>query len=544
MAMFIIRALTKLLYRPSMIPLRKKIVIMKLLIGLLASGAIALAPNSIHIESRRIHKFHFRHFSTKNAEPQSSLGILAANEAEVDCSSSLLSAQNRLLQEENMQISDEKIDDRMLWTMMALIFVVGSLSSLDRVAMSVALVPMTDELHYTDSIKGSISSLFSVGYGIGILPSGFLVASFSSRWVMSVGILFWSLGTIATPFAASQANLLVLLGARALVGASESVAIPTVQRLLSNWVAPANKSLAVAIVFAGFQTGTILAYSLSPFLIAQFDTWRVLFYAYGAAGLLFFVPWTVFARDAPAQLPTDFQTAKPESVNQRVVVDGTLSGVWDLLRSAPWRGFVTSKGVWAMFLAHAANNWGLYNNLSWTPTFYSEQYGLNVRESAFLLVLPSVAGAIGGLSAGTVADKVIKNLENPDDEALTRIRKIFQGIALFGPSICLGSLSYAMPDDPHVAQVLFSVAVGLQSFNAAGYGAANQEKAGERWTGLLYGITSLPSVMIGTFAVYLTGRILDATDKNWDLVFGLNAVVYFLGGAAFVALYDSKKEFD
>ena len=25
------------------------------------------------------------------------------------------------------------------------------------------------------------------------------------------------------------------------------------------------------------------------------------------------------------------------------------------------------QGVWAMLLAHAANNWGLYNNLSWSP---------------------------------------------------------------------------------------------------------------------------------------------------------------------------------
>ena len=197
-----------------------------------------------------------------------------------------------------------------------------------------------------------------------------------------------------------------------------------------------------------------------------------------------------------------------------------------------------------MFLAHAANNWGLYNNLSWTPTFYAEQYGLNVQESAWLLVVPSITGACCGLSAGAIADKAIRSLEDPTDEGVTRVRKLFQGIALIGPAICLGSLAYSIPDDPKIAQTLFSVSVGLQAFNAAGYGAANQEKAGEKWTGLLYGITSLPSVMVGTFAVYLTGRILDATTQNWALVFGLNSMVYLIGGVAFVALYDSKKEFD
>jgi ACS family sodium-dependent inorganic phosphate cotransporter len=442
----------------------------------------------------------------------------------------------------SVQKQQDNVDNQMIFTMMALIFVVGSLSSLDRVAMSVALVPMTEEMGYTDSIKGSISSLFSVGYGVGILPAGLLIASLSPRWVMAVGITFWSIGTIATPFAAAQSSMVFLLGARALVGASESVAIPTVQRLLSNWVPPERKSLAVATVFAGFQTGTILAYSLSPFLIDQFDDWRVLFYFYGGAGVLYLVPWLLLAQDSPSM---EVKSPKKSRLDESETSFGmTLSNAKETIAAAPWKAFVSSKGVWAMFLAHAANNWGLYNNLSWTPTFYSEQYGLNVKESALLLVVPSIAGAIGGLSAGTIADSVIQNLEDPTDEAITNIRKVFQGTALFGPSICLGTLAYTMPEDPAVAQILLSLAVGLQSFNAAGYGAANQEKAGEKWTGLLYGITSLPSVMIGTFAVYLTGRILDYTDQNWNIVFGLNSVVYFLGAAAFVTLYDSKKEFD
>ena len=215
-----------------------------------------------------------------------------------------------------------------------------------------------------------------------------------------------------------------------------------------------------------------------------------------------------------------------------------------ILLSAPWKEFKESRGVWAMFLAHAANNWGLYNNLSWTPTFYSEQYGLNVKESAFLLVVPSVAGAIGGLSSGKIADSVIQNLESVTNDDITRVRRIFQGLALLGPAACLTVLASNIPEEPWVAQSLFAAAVGLQSFNAAGYGAANQEKAGAKWTGLLYSITSLPSVMVGTFGVYLTGKILDATDQNWSYVFGLNAFIYMLGGLAFVSLYDARKEFD
>jgi len=431
-------------------------------------------------------------------------------------------------------------------TMMILIFIVGSLCSLDRVAMSVALVPMSQEMAISDTVKGSISSFFSVGYGLAILPAGLLLSRLSPRAIMAVGICLWSAGTIMTPYSVGTGNMGLLLGARTLVGASESVVIPAVQRLLSSWIAPEKKSFAVAIVYCGFQSGTIMAYSLSPQVIEYFSDWRSVFYLYGGAGLLFLIPWLILAKDSPdtivADLPTD--GLKKGQSSFATSVRENFDSVKQILSSAPWKEFKESKGVLAMFLAHAANNWGLYNNLSWTPTFYSEQYGLNVKESALLLVVPSIAGAIGGLSSGKIADSVIQNLEIPTDADITRVRRIFQGVALLGPAVCLSTLASNIPEEPWIAQTLFAAAVGMQSFNAAGYGAANQEKAGAQWTGLLYSITSLPSVMVGTFGVFLTGKILDATDQNWSYVFGLNSFIYVLGGLAFISLYDSRKEFD
>ena len=432
-------------------------------------------------------------------------------------------------------------------TMMILIFIAGSLCSLDRVAMSVALVPMSQEMDISDTVKGSISSFFSVGYGLGILPAGLLLSKLSPRSIMAVGICLWSAGTIVTPYSVATGNMSLLLGARTLVGASESVVIPSVQRLLSNWISPEKKSFAVAIVFCGFQFGTILAYSLSPEVIDYFHNWRAVFYLYGGAGLLFLVPWLTLAKDSPIP-PTEENTREDiKKISQNpslTALQKNFDDAKQTLLSAPWKDFRESRGVWAMFLAHAANNWGLYNNLSWTPTFYSEQYGLNVKESAFLLVVPSIAGAIGGLTSGKIADYVIQNLENVTNDDISRVRRIFQGVGLLGPAMCLSILASKIPEEPWVAQALFAAAVGLQSFNAAGYGAANQEKAGAKWTGLLYSITSLPSVMVGTFGVFLTGKILDATDQNWTYVFGLNAFVYMLGGLAFISLYDARKEFD
>jgi hypothetical protein len=85
--------------------------------------------------------------------------------------------------------------------------------------------------------------------------------------------------------------------------------------------------------------------------------------------------------------------------------------------------------------------------------------------------------------------------------------------------------------------------------DAAGFGAATQEKAGERWSGLLYSVTSLPGVMVGSLSVSVTGQILDTMmtseqGSGWATVFQLNSSVCVAGALCFLFLYDGKREFE
>lgn len=428
---------------------------------------------------------------------------------------------------------------------MALLWGTAFLSALDRVAMSVAVLPLSQEFGYTDAIKGSISAFFSVGYGLAIVPAGIIVGTQSPRIMLGLGLAVWSLATMATPLsAATSASLVPLLATRAVVGAAESTILPSIQRLLSTWIPASQKGTALATIFTGFQCGTVAAYLISPFVLDEFGGWRGLFYLYGAIGILWLVPWLAFSRDAPPAAES-IKLKQPEQELKQKSIGETFQEAMSGFTDAPWSDFAKSPAVWSMTLAHAANNWGLYNNLAWTPTFFAEQYGLNVKDSALLSILPSVAGAVGGLVAGSSADAILRNLDCDNREEMrTKVRKIYQGIALFGPALCLATLSLHIPEEPWVAQTLLTGVLGLQAFNAAGYQAANQEKAGDKWTGLLYSITSLPGVMVGSFAVYLTGQILDATGQDWTSVFALNALVNGVGAAAFVLFYNSKREFD
>jgi len=461
--------------------------------------------------------------------------------------------------------------------MLGLLWFIACLSALDRVAMSVALLPMSAEFDFSDSVKGSISSLFSVGYGLAILPAGLLVADLSPRLVMAAGLAAWSVATIATPFAAAGVDgdagscMVALLAARALVGAGESVILPTLQRLLSAWTTAEEKSTALAAVYSGFNAGTIAAYIVSPMVMDAGGGWRGLFYCYGAIGLAILVPWLAFAQDRPYSDSTDLQMTdesswttmtlfqKPTSIAssssatsalatsklETTSLQDNIDSAMQTFHDAPWKDFAESKGTWALSLAHCVKNWGLYIALAWTPTFYSEQYGIGVRDSAWFSVLPSIVGAASGIAFGTAADALLRKLDASASEKLRcNVRKGFQSFSFLGQALVLSSLAWHLPEDPALAQFYLTASYGLMASSTAGFEAGIQEKAGEKWSGLMYSVTTLPAVMVGTAGVYLTGRILDVTHQDWSVVFGLNAAVNVLGALAFLTLYDSKREFD
>ena len=467
-----------------------------------------------------------------------------------------------------------EIDDyKFPTTILCLCWGITFLSSLDKVAMSVALVPLSQEFGYvTETIKGQISSLFSVGYALGILPMGLLlsVATVSPRIGMAVGLALWSIGTLWTPLAvtasSSGAFLLPLLGARFAVGAAESVVFPTIQRLLAAWIPDDQRSTATAIILSGFQMGTIASFLCSPYVMDSSllgGGWRGLFLVYGAIGLLWLIPWLLFAKDAPSSIPqlattsvistreaklNEYTLAKTEDLSQPSA-SLPLQSALQTLQSAPLREIISSRGVQAVVIAQAANNWGMYISVAWTPTFYAEQYGMNVKDSAFLSVGPTVAGIVCGVLAGIAADTWIRNNNNNSStvnsaNAITRVRKIFQGVGLYGSSICLAVLANHIPEEPWLAQALLVGVVGLQAFNTAGYAPGPQEKAGAKWSGLLYSLTSLPGILLGSLGVYTTGQILDATGQDWGVVFTVNAIVNVAGATGFILLYDAGREFE
>mmetsp|Transcript_16636 Transcript_16636/g.15995 ORF Transcript_16636/g.15995 Transcript_16636/m.15995 type:complete len:524 (-) Transcript_16636:51-1622(-) len=427
------------------------------------------------------------------------------------------------------------------YLVLVLLFLVTALCALDRVAMSVAILPMGAEFQYSESTRGLISSIFSLGYMAGLVPSGLLGTFSSPKRILSYGVLLWSLAQIATPFAA-YTNIQVLLASRFFMGLAEAVAIPTVQTFVARWVPENQRSIGLGLVLSGLQVGNVCAYIASPTILDNFH-WDGLFEIYGLVGFLWLALWIPLAQDNPSssiENLTEISTSEGSIVNEDIPVDKEqiVEDMKGKLGLVPWGEIFKSKEIRAIAVAHAVQNFGLYINLAWLPTYFSQRYNLGVTDSSLSSVLPWIVAAVVGSGSGLIADKF---LQQGVDKTL--IRKVAQTFALVVPACTLLSLSVATDLAPNDAIAFLTVACASAAACVAGFGSSVQDVCKDyKLTSTLYAVTSAPAVLCGSAGVYFTGVILETT-SSWELVFRGTAAIYFFGAAYYASQYEAKKLF-
>ncbi|KAL3143287.1 hypothetical protein ABBQ38_002129 [Trebouxia sp. C0009 RCD-2024] len=413
----------------------------------------------------------------------------------------------------------------------ALCAAVSLICSIDRASISVAIVPMAEQYGWSDSVKGAISSSFFLGYTITNLIGGYVATKYSSKVVLGGGVVLWSLFTVFTPTAADLGLMLVpLLLSRGIMGAGEGVAFPAISNLFSNWVPVSAKSRSLGLAYSAGQIGNIVALITSPLLITNYG-WKSAFWLYGTLGLTWMLAWVPLVPDQP---PNKTKAARQLGGSGNIEVSSKSEQGVNSLGDVPWRRFLNSKALWGLVAVHCSFGVGPLVCLSWLPSYYSDEWGLDVAKSSFLSGLPwAISFALANL-AGFTAD----NLINKKVLSITATRKLMQGIASLGPATCLTFLTMQKsgPDGGNLmlSAALLTGTLGLGGFQAAGYGSNHQDLS-PKYSGILFGLTNASASSAGALAVFATGVLLDKTD-SWSVIFGAVAVVYALGFAGFALL--------
>lgn len=411
------------------------------------------------------------------------------------------------------------------YTVVLLSFVAVFICYIDRVNISVAIIPMAADLDWSPQTQGLVLSSFFVGYLLLQVAGGLLADKFGGKVVLGAGVLLWSLFTVLTPPAAFL-GLGALLVTRVLMGMGEAVTFPSIYTLYSRWVPLAERSRAVALANSGIPLGTVFALLVTPLIVTSLG-WEWAFYLFGAVGVVWFVVWHVLVTARPADHPG-------VSAAELAAIEGD-DGPQGEARRVPWRALLTSMPVWAIIVAHFCNNWSLYVLLSWLPTFVNQGLGVDFADVGLMAMVPHIASFLFLNVAGTVADRLIAGGMD-----VSRVRKLMQTIGFGGIATALAVVGYV--ESAWMAIAVMSVGTALGAFVTGGF-AVNHMDIAPRYAGTLMGMTNTAGTIPGIIGVFISGMILELTG-SWTLVFQVASGVTLFGLLFFLAFSSSRRLFD
>ncbi|XP_068645709.1 ascorbate transporter, chloroplastic-like [Aristolochia californica] len=395
------------------------------------------------------------------------------------------------------------------WVVVLLCFSAFLLCNMDRVNMSIAILPMAQEFNWNPATVGLIQSSFFWGYLLTQIVGGIWADKLGGKMVLGFGVVWWSIATVFTPIAARM-GLPFLLIMRAFMGIGEGVAMPAMNNMISKWVPVSERSRSLALVYSGMYLGSVTGLAFSPMLIHKFG-WPSVFYSFGSLGSIWLALWLNKAHSSPQEDPE----LRPEE--KKLILGGSVAK--DPVSTIPWRLILTKAPVWALIISHFCHNWGTFILLTWMPTYYNQVLKFNLTESGFFCVLPWLTMAVFANLGGWIADTLVTK-----GFSITTVRKIMQSIGFLGPAFFLTQLSNVRT--PALAVLCMACSQGSDAFSQSGL-YSNHQDIGPRYSGVLLGLSNTAGVLAGVFGTATTGYILQR--GSWDSVFKVSVALYIIG---------------
>jgi AAHS family 3-hydroxyphenylpropionic acid transporter len=266
------------------------------------------------------------------------------------------------------------------WIAIGLCLLAAMLEGFDIASMGVAAPRMVPDMGLTPGQAGTAFSASPFGLFIGALMAGPFADRLGRKPVLLASVLVFGLFSLATAWAP---NLDVLLVIRFLCGVGLGGAMPMLLAMSSELAGEKRKALTVGLVTAGMPLGGALVGLLARSDAAQAD-WRLIFIAGGVAPIVLAVLLFFLLPETKAKSADD------------VLSGDSLHALFGRERLA------TTASLWLSFAAIALV---LHLFLNWLPILLGQR-GVVPKDTAGIMTLFNIGGAMGGLFAGWAIDRL------------------------------------------------------------------------------------------------------------------------------------------
>jgi MFS family permease len=273
-----------------------------------------------------------------------------------------------------------------------------AVSFFDRSLVAAAGGAIKHDLRLSDSQFGLLhGSAFVVLYSLSCIPLGRLADRVDRRWMIAIGMLFWTAMTLLCGLAGSFALFLV---ARIGVGLGEASLAPAALSLIGAVMPRERMGRAIALFIMGATIGNAAALLGGGFLLTRLGPagpialplvgglapWQVLFVLAVVPGLI--VAGLVMGLKEP-----------PRTAASGPAQAGLAAALGHIGRHRRAFGFLTAASCCTIVVAQA--------QAAWMPQFYTRHFGLAPGTAAMLVgLLFLISAPTGQLAGGFLSDRL------------------------------------------------------------------------------------------------------------------------------------------
>jgi MFS family permease len=305
---------------------------------------------------------------------------------------------------DNLAVPAASIDyppARKAWWIVFVLVMASVAAGLDREILGLTVDPVRADLGITDFQISLLQGLsFSLFYATAGLLCGYVSDRVSRKWLLTGGLLVWTLATIGGGLSHSFA---VMFAMRMLTGMGEATLIPTVVSTIADLFPPARRGVPIGLYLVGQSIGGGVSVLLSGVILTaamhggfagipilqSLAGWRIVFVLSGGVGVLI-----VFLMLTIAEAPRRATQTGPAKY--------TAGESFAFLRR-------NGKMFVPLYLGYAVASITLYGLSAWLPAFFTRAYGLTpAHVGAILGAGILVGGPIATIFGGVFIDRAAR----------------------------------------------------------------------------------------------------------------------------------------
>jgi MFS family permease len=376
---------------------------------------------------------------------------------------------------------------------------------IDRVNISTAAPLIQRDLGLSNTELGFAFSAFAYPYTLFQLVGGWLGDRFGARRTLCVSLLIVCIATASTGFVGGLASL---FAARVALGFGEGAALPTATHAMSNWTPAARWGFAQGITHSFARLGNFITPPIVAALIAWMS-WRESFFILAGVSLVWMALWAWYFRDAPNDHP---------SITPAELAALPAGAKGEEKSAVPWlrlfRRILPATAVDFFY------GWALWLFLTWIPSFFVQNFQLNIGSTALYSSGVFLGGVVGDTLGGTISDIILKRTGN-----IVAARRNVIVVGFVGAAVCF--MPVILVHDLTVSVICLSAAFFFAELIVAPVWAVPMDIA-PRYAGSASGMMNFGSAFAGIVSPVVFGRLIDLTG-GWTVPFIAVVVLLLLG---------------